>query len=91
LAKIVKITGLWNSAITGKHVAGSLEGAAATIAIPNAMRLRGWGDVMGNGAVAIGGGIAVKQMDEGAGDTFMLTRLDMISREISPGRPGQIQ
>lgn len=37
------------------------------------------------------GNIPVKQMDEGAGDTFMLTRLDMISREISLGRPGQIQ
>ena len=39
------------------------------------MRLRGWGDVMGSGAVAIGGGIAVKQMDAGAGDAFMLTGL----------------
>lgn len=54
------------------------------------MRLRGCGDVKGSGAV-IGGGIAVKQMDEGAGDSFMLARLDMISREISPGRPGKIQ
>jgi hypothetical protein len=35
--------------------------------------------------VAIGSGIAVKQMDKGAGDSFMLTRSDMISREISPG------
>jgi hypothetical protein len=61
--------------LTGKHVAGSLGGAAATIAVPNAMRLRGWSDVMASGAVSIGGGIAVKQMDEGAGDAFMLTGL----------------
>ena len=46
--------------LTGKHVAESMEGAAATIAVPNAMRLRGWSDVLGSGAVAIGGGIAVK-------------------------------
>ncbi|MBA1341959.1 MAG: hypothetical protein C5S40_07435 [ANME-2 cluster archaeon] len=54
------------SNLAGKHVAGFLGGTAATIAVPNAMRLRGWSDVMGSGAVAIGGGIAVKQMDEGA-------------------------
>jgi hypothetical protein len=59
--------------LTGKH--GSLGGAAATIAVPNAMRLKGWSDVMASGAVSIGGGIAVKQMDEGAGDAFMLTGL----------------
>ena len=52
----------------GKHVAGSLGGAAATIAVPNAMRLRNWGNVRGSSAVAIGSGIAVKQIDEGAGD-----------------------
>ena len=46
---------------------GFLIGAAATIAVPNTMRLRGWSDVMANGAVSIGGGIAVKQMEEGAG------------------------
>ena len=51
---------------TGKYIAGPLGGAAATIAIPNAMRFRSWGDVMGSSTVAIGGGIAVKQMDEGA-------------------------
>ena len=62
---------------TDKHVAGSLGGAAATIAVPNAMQLRGWGDVMASGAASIGGGIAVKQMDEGAGDAFMLTGLDV--------------
>jgi hypothetical protein len=61
--------------LTGKHVAGSLGGAAATIAVPNAMRLKGWSDVMASGAVSIGCGIAVKQMDEGAGDAFMLTGL----------------
>ncbi|MCG7848949.1 MAG: hypothetical protein MIO93_07200 [ANME-2 cluster archaeon] len=77
--------------LTGKYVVGSLGGVATTIAVPNTMRLRGWSDVMASGAVTIGGRIAVKQMDEGAGDTFMLTRLDIISREISPGRPGQIQ
>jgi len=60
---------------TGKHVAGSLEGAAATIAVPNAMRLKDWSDVMASGAVSIGGGIAVKQMDDGAGDAFMLISL----------------
>jgi len=32
---------------------------------------------MGKGAVAIGGGIAVKQMDEGARDAFILTSLDI--------------
>ena len=41
------------------------------------MRLRGWSDVMASGAVSIGGGIAVKQMDEGAGDAFMLTGLGL--------------
>jgi hypothetical protein len=61
--------------LTGKHVAGSLGGAVATIAVPNAMRLKGWSDVMASGAVSIGGGIAVKQMDEAAGDAFMLTGL----------------
>ena len=61
--------------LTGKHVAGSLGGAAATIAVPNAMRLKGWSDVMASGAVSIGGGIAVKQIDEAAGDAFMLTGL----------------
>jgi len=55
------------------------------------MRLRGCGDVKGSGAVAIGGGITVKQMDEGAGDSFMLARLNMISGEISSGRPKKIQ
>ena len=55
------------------------------------MRLRGCGDVKGSGAEAIGSGIAVKQMDEGAGDSLMLARLNMISREISSGRPKKIQ
>ena len=63
--------------LTGKRVAGSLGGGAATIAVPNTMRLRGWSDVMDSGAVAIGGGIAVKQVDEGAGDAFMFTGLDV--------------
>ena len=51
--------------LTGNHIAGSLGGAAATIAVPNAIRLRAWGDEMGGGPVAIGGGIAVKQMGRG--------------------------
>jgi hypothetical protein len=55
--------------LTGKHVAGSPGGAAATVAVPNAMRLRGWGDVMGSGAVGISGGIAVKQMGRGDSDS----------------------
>jgi len=46
---------------------------------------------MGSGAVAIGGGIAVKQMDEGESDAYMLTSLDIISREIFPGRSWKIQ
>ena len=50
------------SKLAGKHVAGSLGGAAGTIAVPDAMRLRGWGDVMGGGAVAIDGDIAIKRM-----------------------------
>jgi len=50
------------SNLTGKHEAGSLGGAAATIAVPNALRLKGWSDVMASGAVSIGGGIAVKQL-----------------------------
>ena len=45
----------------------------------------------GQGTVTIGGRIAMKQMDENAGDTFMLARLNIISRVISPGRPGKIQ
>jgi len=52
--------------LTRKHVAGSLRGAAASIAVPNAMQLRGWSNVMASGAVVIGGGIAEKQMDESA-------------------------
>jgi len=32
--------------LTGKHVAGSLGGVAATIAVPNAIRPRGWSDAM---------------------------------------------
>ena len=74
------------------------RGVVATISVPNAMRLRGCGDVkgsgaeaIGSGAEAIGSGIAVKQMDEGAGDSLMLARLNMISREISSGRPKKIQ
>ncbi|HUV82476.1 MAG TPA: hypothetical protein VMW53_05305, partial [archaeon] len=42
---------------------------------PNALRLKGWSDVMASGAVSIGGSIAVKQMDEAAEDAFMLTGL----------------
>ena len=63
--------------LTRKHVAGSLGGGVATIAVPDAMRLRGWGDVMGGGTVAIGGGIVIKQMDDGAGDAFMFTGLSV--------------
>ena len=63
----------------------------ATIAVLNAMLLRGWSDVMGSGALAIDGRIAVKQMDDGAEDAFIFTRLNMISREIYPGRQRQIQ
>ena len=37
--------------------------------------LRDWVVVMGSGALAIGGSIADKQMDEGVGDTSMLTGL----------------
>jgi len=40
--------------------------------------------------VTIGSRIAVKQMDDNE-DTFKLARLNMISRVISPGRPGKIQ
>jgi|GEM_PF-2387205 len=58
---------------TGKHVAGALGGAAATIA--KAAGLKDWGDVIGSGAVAIGGGFAIKQVDEGAGEAFVLTGL----------------
>jgi len=54
-----------------------MGGGTATIAVPNAMRLRGRGNVMASGAVSISGGIAVKQMDEGAGDAFMLTGLGL--------------
>ena len=61
--------------LTAKHVAEFLRGAAATVTVPNAMRLKEWSDVMASGAVSIGGGIAVKQMDEGAGDAFTLTGL----------------
>jgi len=43
------------------------------MAVPNAMRLKGWGDVIASAAVSIGGSIAVKQMVEDAGDAFMLT------------------
>lgn len=57
--------------ISGKHFAGALGGASAVVAVPKAMKFKGWGDVLGSGAVAVGGGIAVKQMDESAGDAFM--------------------
>jgi hypothetical protein len=46
------------------------------------MRLRGCGDVMASGAVSIGGGIAVKQMDVGAGDAFMLTGLGLTALRL---------
>lgn len=49
------------------------------------MQLRGWDDEIGNGAMTIGGRIAVKQMDESAGAAFMLISLNIISREISLG------
>ena len=48
--------------LAGKHVAGSLGGVVATLAVHNAMRFRAWGDVIGSGAVSIGGGIAVKHL-----------------------------
>ena len=60
--------------LTRKHVVGSLGGAAATIAVPNTMRLRGWGDVIGSVAVAIGCRIAQKLM--GRGDTNSGLTLD---------------
>jgi len=41
--------------LTGKHIAESLGGTATTIAVLNAMRLKGWSDVMASGAVSIGG------------------------------------
>jgi len=44
----------------------SLGERAATIAVPNAMCLKGWNDVIGSGAVFIGDSIAIKLMDEGA-------------------------
>jgi hypothetical protein len=45
--------------------------------------------VIGSGAVAIGGGIAVKQVDEGAGDTFMLTGLGVAGlKAIKTARGG---
>jgi hypothetical protein len=51
------------------------------------MRLKGWSDVMASGAVSIGRGIAVKQMDEAAGDAFMLTEKQLMknTRERSAG------
>ncbi|HUV83846.1 MAG TPA: hypothetical protein VMW53_12350 [archaeon] len=45
------------------------------------MLLNDW--VKGNCAVGFGGSIAVKQMDGGAGDIFILTGLNIISKEIS--------
>ncbi len=46
---------------------------------------------MGSSAVVIDGIIAVKRMDEGAGEAFMRTRLNMISWEISPERTGKFR
>lgn len=53
------------------------------------MQLRGWDDEIGNGAMTIGGRIAVKQMDESTGAAFMLISLNIILREISSGRQGK--
>ena len=64
--------------LTGKHVAGSLGGAAFQ---PHSV-----GET--SGAVSIGGGIAVKQMDEAAGDAFMLTGLG-VNGLNSPRRYGR--
>jgi len=61
--------------LTGKHVAGYLGGAVSTIAVLNDMRPWGWGDVICRHAEAISGGIALKQMDDGARDAFILVCL----------------
>ncbi len=57
---------------TRKHVRGALGGAAAT-SHPKAAYLKDRGDVIGSGAVAIGGGIAIRQVDEGDREVFVLT------------------
>ncbi len=43
--------------------------------IPQYLKLKGWKDVVGSGAVAVGGGLLVRQEDLGAGNAFILTGL----------------
>ncbi|MBC2699567.1 MAG: hypothetical protein HF976_10420 [ANME-2 cluster archaeon] len=58
-----------------RPAAGPLAGAAVAITVPYAMHPRDWGDVIGSSAVAISGSIAIKQINESAGDAFNLTGL----------------
>ncbi|HEY9245841.1 MAG TPA: hypothetical protein VIO11_03245 [Candidatus Methanoperedens sp.] len=59
--------------VTFKEVAGGVGGVASTVLIPQYLKLKGWKDVAGSGAVAVGGGLLVRQADKGAGNAFILT------------------
>jgi hypothetical protein len=61
--------------VTIKEVAGGVGGVASTVLIPQYLKLKGWKDVAGSGAVAVGGGLLVRQADKGAGNAFILTGL----------------
>ncbi len=50
--------------VTIKEVAGSVGGVASTVLIPQYLKLKGWKDVAGSGAVAVGGGLLVRQADK---------------------------
>ena len=59
--------------VTFKEVAGGVGGVASTVLIPQYLKLKGWKDVAGSGAVAVGGGLLVRQADKNAGNAFILT------------------
>ena len=50
--------------VTIKEVAGGVGGVASTVLIPQYLKLKVWKDVAGSGAVAVGGGLLVKEFNK---------------------------
>lgn len=61
--------------ITGKHAAGAIGGAAATVVIPKVLKLKGWADVAGSGVTAVVGGGLIRGADKDAGEAFLYAGL----------------
>lgn len=59
--------------ITVKEVGGGVGGVAATVLIPQYLKLKGWKDVAASGVVTVVGGAGVRALDKGAGNAFILT------------------